>query len=814
MADPYAATRELLEDRPGIADAMESLLDADATGAWTFDDVDVDSGTFGELVSRGVVERTDDGDAYRLADREAVRAALDGEPYDGSGATTDDGGRTGDLGAAIRERVEGVADGLHRDLVVALAGALTLLFVFRTFTVTRVFREDRVLLPGNDPYHYLTWVDRLAAADVGRLDFAGIAEVLGGRASGEPLTYTLGWWATGLVGVDGDGTAAVVAWLPVVAALVVGIGVYLIATWTTNDERIGVASVVALALLPGHALYSGIGFFDHHAVDYVWLTLSIVGVTWLARDHETRAPDARVGHLTSPATWAVVGLLGVVFAAMVHTWNGSPILLVGLAVYATLRASSDLRAGWNPLVAAAPVVGALGVGFALAYALHTRAGWQEPLAVYALALVAVGVVCVAGAAAVLGRFDAHPGIHLGLSAASVVPLWLGFRRVRPDEAARLTERALDSLLGREGIAETRALFASDFGVFLGPIDHFGWFLFVALPVLGWAGWQCVVRHEPRWLVVVGYASALIGFALVQIRFAGEATGVVAVCAGVGLVYLLSVIDVAERPEPFGPRPDRVHVTLRPPGLTGRQVGYALGVVGLVASLSLVMVPAVMDTVAATDDEAGAIEWIDADAAEREGPDFVLSEWGRNRMFNYAVRGDGDGYGYAFSNYEPFVSDADPDAHADGFAGTVGYVAIHEIDGSTPGTSVYDQLFEAHGSATDAANGSGRFQLGFVADGGEVKVFRPVEGAAVTGEAEPGETVTVTTDVETAGETFTYERRTTADADGTFDVRVAYPGEYTAASGDVSDGDARDDGDGTVTVTPDAVEEGEAVAVDV
>ncbi|MFC6755189.1 STT3 domain-containing protein, partial [Halorubrum tibetense] len=217
-------------------------------------------------------------------------------------------------GAAIRERVEGVADGLHRDLGVALAGALTLLFVFRTFTVTRVFREDRVLLPGNDPYHYLTWVDRLAAADVGRLDFAGIAEVLGGRASGEPLTYTLGWWATGLVGVDGEGTAAVVAWLPVVAALVVGIGVYLIATWTTNDERIGVASVVALALLPGHALYSGIGFFDHHAVDYVWLTLSIVGVTWLARDHETRTPDTRVGHLTSPATWAVVGLLGVALA--------------------------------------------------------------------------------------------------------------------------------------------------------------------------------------------------------------------------------------------------------------------------------------------------------------------------------------------------------------------------------------------------------------------------------------------------------------------------------------------------------------------
>jgi len=301
----------------------------------------------------------------------------------------------------------------------------------RTVTVRRVFREERVLLPGNDPYHYLYWTERLAESDVDLLDFEGIAEVLGGRATGEPLVYTLGWWATELFG---DGTAdaiATVAWVPVVCALVVGAGVYLIAVWTTNDERIGVVSVVAFAFLPGHALYSGIGFFDHHAIDYVWLTLSIVGVLWLARDHETRDPGARGEHLTAPATWLVVAGLGVVVAAMVHTWNGSPILLVGLAVYATIRATSDMRAGWNPLVAATPVVSALGVGFVLAYALHTRAGWQEAVAVYAPALVAGGVVLVASAAAVLQRVDAHPGLHLGLSAASIVPLWLGFRRLRP-----------------------------------------------------------------------------------------------------------------------------------------------------------------------------------------------------------------------------------------------------------------------------------------------------------------------------------------------------------------------------------------------
>lgn len=797
--DPYTATRTLLEERPDIAPALEAVLaaandDVDgvasnvegtaaeaegtaADGSWSFDDVDVDSGTFGELVSRGIVQRAA-GDAtgdYRVADREAVRAALDGEDYEG---TTDDD--TAGLGDRFRERLGGETEIVHRDLLIGLVGGFVLLFVMRTVTIRRVFREERVLLPGNDPYHYLYWTERLAESDVDPLDFEGIAAVLGGRAAGEPLVYTIGWWATELFG---DGTAdaiATVAWIPIVCALVVGAGVYFIALWTTNDERIGVLSVVVFAFLPAHALYSGVGFFDHHTIDYVWLTLSIGGVLWLARDHETRDPGTRRKHLTAPATWLVVAGLGVILAAMVHTWNGSPILLVGLAVYATIRATSDMRAGWNPLVSAGPLVGALGFGFLLAYALHARAGWQEPVAVYSLALVGLGVVLVASAATILQRLDVHPGVHLGVSAVSIVPVFLGFRQLRPEAAARLVDRATDSLLGREGIAETRSLFAADFGVFLGPIDHFGWFLFVALPVLGWVTWQCVRNHEPRWLVVVGYATALIGFALVQIRFAGEASGLVAVLAGVGVVYLLSVLDVAERPTLFGPRTERTRMTLRSPGISWQQAGYAAGTVLLIASLSVFMVPAVLDTVAAGDEEAEAIEWIVSDdqaATDGEDTAYVLTEWGRSRMFNYAVSGESDGYSYAQRNYEPFVSDADPDAHAEEFAGTVDYVVIHEIDGESSPESAYAQLFEAHGSATEAASGSGRFQFAYRTTNDGIAVFQLVDGATITGEAAPGETVTVRTEVEVSGESITYERRATAGDDGAFSVIVAHPGEY-------------------------------------
>ncbi|SMO83736.1 hypothetical protein [Halorubrum cibi] len=818
MADPHAATRELLEERPAVESALESVLAADDSGPWEFDDVDIDSGTFGELVSREIVER--EGDEYRVADPEAVRAALEGEPADASRDADGSGGISSAFGGAAGEdgwvggAVRGWREALHRDLLGGLLAAFLFLFAFRIATIGSVFRDGRVVLPGNDPYHYLYWVERLAEASPDRFAFETIGGVLGGRVNSEPLAYTLGWWTTELLGGGVEDAAAIVAWIPVVAALVVGFGVFLIAVWTTNDERIAVASVVVLALLPGHALYSGIGFFDHHAIDYVWLTLSIVGVTWLARDHETRDPDARLGHLTSPATWLVVAGLAVVFAAMAHSWNGSPILLVGLAVYATLRAASDMRAGWNPLVAATPVVSALGLGFLLAHRLHTSAGWQEPVAVYAPLLVAVGVALVAVAAAVLGRLDAHPVIHLVVSALSVPPIWFGLNRFRPDVADRLAERTVGSLLGREGIAETRSLFAADYGVIFGPIDHFGWFLFVALPVLAWVGARCVRDHEPRWLVVVGYASTLVTFGLVQIRFAGEATGVVAVLSGVGLVYLLSVIDLAERPTPFGDRADRVRLDLRPDGVSGRDVGYAAATVLLVASLSLFMVPAVMDNVAATDAEVEAIEWIDADANATEGPDYVLTEWGRSRMFNYGVNGESNTYGYAQRNYEPLIRDPNPDTHADRFQGRAGYVAIHEIEAADPPPdSGYAQLYEAWGSATPAANGSGRFRLAYVTEEDAIAVFRPVGGATVAGQAAPNATVTVETNVTVPGASFAYERRTTTDAKGSYAVVVAHPGEYAV---DVEGGPEETAagsavGNRTVTVPGSAISGGERVA---
>lgn len=69
----------LLEERPKLESALETVLDVDSDHeGWTFQDVAIDSGEFGELVSHEIVVA--DGDEYRVADPDAVRRALDKEP--------------------------------------------------------------------------------------------------------------------------------------------------------------------------------------------------------------------------------------------------------------------------------------------------------------------------------------------------------------------------------------------------------------------------------------------------------------------------------------------------------------------------------------------------------------------------------------------------------------------------------------------------------------------------------------------------------------------------------------------------------------
>jgi dolichyl-diphosphooligosaccharide--protein glycosyltransferase len=135
--------QSLLADAPELRSALEAIRDVDREQeTWTFDDIPVDSGAFGELVSEGVVESVDE--EYRLADPEAVDRALDGEA---------------DTETDVSESFEISLPDIDRTATGLLACLLVLTAAVRASNYPSVFR-DRVVYAANGPYAYVYVVER------------------------------------------------------------------------------------------------------------------------------------------------------------------------------------------------------------------------------------------------------------------------------------------------------------------------------------------------------------------------------------------------------------------------------------------------------------------------------------------------------------------------------------------------------------------------------------------------------------------------------------------------------------------------------
>jgi len=86
MSNVEKATESFLAEYPERQEAIRTLLTVDADHpTWEFADVDIDTGVFGEVVSRGIVEQHDGG--YRLTDRDATARALSAESLSSSSAS-------------------------------------------------------------------------------------------------------------------------------------------------------------------------------------------------------------------------------------------------------------------------------------------------------------------------------------------------------------------------------------------------------------------------------------------------------------------------------------------------------------------------------------------------------------------------------------------------------------------------------------------------------------------------------------------------------------------------------------------------------
>lgn len=823
MVETREETERLLDEYSELRPLLETVLLIDTDEPWTFDDFDCDSGEFGELVSRDFVESVENG--YRLVDRDATRRALEGEDSVSTSSGQDDNvaSRTSLVGRIPRlSIVEGTRRVATRNPVFLLTVTLSLAFLglMRTITFQSVFRENHVVFPGNDPYHYRHWVDQLLAASPGVFDFAAIADVLGGRASGEPLTYVLGWWLTRLVEGSPETSGYALAWLPVIAAVVVGILIAWMALAVTEDERVAVVSVLAFAITPAHALYSGLGFADHHAIDYVWLAGMAAALVWLARDVERQGAAT---HVRKPGTWLVAIAFGVACAAAMLTWNGAPLLLLGVALFAVVRPASGVRTDESSLQVMLPLVGGLAVATVVTHLFHTIAGWQEPAVVYAPALVLFGVVGVAVLGELVARADGEPWWVIAGSGAVGIVGSVGTWLIAPGIFERFTDRFLGSLLARDSAVETQSLFAVEFGLTFNPIQHFGLLLLFALPALGLVTWKCLQKHEPRWLAVASYAWAMFGIALIQVRFAGEFSPFVAIFAAVGILWALSELDLCRPLDCFGERRPR-QLRLKT-GLSDiDRAVYLSFVIVTILTVGLILTVMTLNTIAIDDEQYDAAAWIDEDSGDDSG--YVLSSWGPNRMYNYFAWGYGDSYNFAQRDYGPFLLSENPDewhgwmtSPRDSlvlFDGHQGSPTIREVrpDGQTFSPSSRFGAYPEHVDyiVFDAErtggfprqlwiNAVGQYQLVHTTPGDRISVFEPVSGAVIEGSATANTTVELTTEFTVNDREYTYTRETATDANGTFSIRVAYSGTYSLSHGP------------TIEVSEEDVEEGESVTVD-
>ncbi|WP_226007442.1 MFS transporter [Natrinema salinisoli] len=804
--DVSDATASFLADHDDGDRVLETVLAVDVDHeTWTFDDVDLDSGTFGELVSRGIVTKVDG--AYQIAEPAVIESVLTGEDLEA---------RVNDTGPAVD--LERFWTSIDLRALAALFGALLVVAGARMTAYRSVFQQGYVVSPGNDPYYFRYWMKDLLTKSSGPTDVGVLTESSGSLFGTRPLAHATNWFLAELLG-GGQGAAdTVAAWLPVVASIALGVVVYKCTVLLTRDVRVGIASVLVFAVTPIHAVYTGLGFIDHQLHQYLWFGVTLLTLTWFAVDLQRRLEGgtsesgAVREHLQSPATWAVAVVFGLSVAAGIHSWGGSPLLLIPLAAYVALRVAVDARADVSPARANLPLLAGLVLGSALSLALHHRWGWHAEFVSTMPALVLGGSIAVVGLGELWRRLDAHLGGLLALEALVGAGGLYGFRRLQPEDWAEAMAR-VDDLFFREGATETASLFATEYAVFFGPMYQLGMGFYLALVVLGWVAWVVFRRYEPGWLLVGTYAGYLLVLAGIQVRFAGQLAIPLAVLTGLGLVQLFAVVDLARTPVPFrdaetdargdasvaadGGSSSRPTISIP----DGRKLGYVIGIGVLVFGLSLIYVPGLTANVTYSDSQIEAVGAIDdhADGANRTYPEnFVLSEWGDNRMYNHFVNGESQGYGYAQSNYAEFQSTTDPDDWYEQSNGRVGYVVLTDHDGEVAPETAQAQLLENRGAGWNGTTALAHYQAIFVAE--DAAAFALVPGATLEVRGSAGENVTVTTEVSVSDESFAYEREVAVGENGRASVTVPYAGEYTL-------------GDRTATVTEADVLNGQSVALE-
>ncbi len=763
---------DLLVDRPDLESPLAALLAVDdESDTWTFEDVPVDSGAFGELVARGVVKKVDG--EYRLADANAVRQAIQEE------SAVDDDAATTDVTVPSVDVTLPAAD---TRAVGMLGGALAFVVVLRAFVLGSVFRDGDVVLSGNDPYFYLYWVEQSFAT-------GETAQLPSGITKGEPLLVATLTRLTGLFG-GADAAGAVLAVYPVLSAVLTGALLYWLTLKLTADRRVALAAVIILAAMPGHALRTALGFADHHAFDYVWLTLTAAALVALAG-------VADRDDLAAPKTWLAALTLGIGVGAQTLAWDAGPLMIVPVGAAVAAKVLVHVRSGRSPLVANVPLLAGLVLGALLTLYGHVALDWHTEVVAAAPILLLGGAVAVVAVGELAFRLDrqaeelATAETVVALAGAAIV--WTAF----PEFRAQLLQ-GLDRIFRSDDIVETQALFSGDT---LGFLLLFGFFLFLALPALVWGTRRAI--DDARWVVACSYGWYFFALSLFQVRFTGQLGIFTALFAGVAFVWIAARVDLTDPPAFVESSPDRAFARWTPGRPDVSTVVAVLLLFALLGGLGVIQSAIKVQQVTTEDADYETAAWLadyaDEHGWESRGESYVFSEWGKNRLYNYFVNGNSRTYVYAQSNYGSFMTQTDPDEAAAMIGDRVRFIVTQDrdIDREMMHTRLHDNLGSRNGNVA----GLGRFRVLYVTPNSQRKAFLYVPGATVRGTAAPNTTVDVAADVKVPGASFTYERRTSTNETGAYSVTVAHPGTYTVTTAN---------GTQTVTVPESAVMNGTTV----
>jgi len=796
MSDPERI-EALLADNPALASALEAVVDADeATETWAFDDVPVDTGQFGKLVERGVVEQS--GGQYCLADPAAIRTALDRTHEKTDTEQAESGGMTG-MGVAGSLSLSTPLEVFDTDRSItgidvgAVSVLLAVAVVARAFIYSGVFRGGRVVLTVNDPYFYRYWVEQLQRLAGFPLDPTVLWRLPDTVAAGEPFYVVALWVVTSLLGAGTDVTGVVLAWYPVVAAAITVLALYALGAHVLGDRRLGFVAAFVLAISPGYATRTALGFADHHPFDYLWLAVTMVALTWLLTVDQG---DNNTAGLLGNRVRRPIAVLSLALAGQILAWENSPLLLVPTVLFLAGTVLHDVAASRSPIPASAPVLAALGGGTAITALVHVTLGWLPAETVVAV----VGLLSVGAGVVALGELQCRRGgtvLQLvGFEVAVALGIAGGLSILAPDFAGRLLGR-LGFLVETAGIGETESLFS--FSHYLGT-KYFGLFLPVGLAGMCWGLWRSFTGSRV-WLALSCYAWYFTALSAVQVRFMGQFALALAVFAGVGFVWALARVGLWERSDIFRETADRPNESSTIPSRC--QTALALAVLLAASTVSLAFLGPTVSIAVHDDKTAETAMWLSSQAdehgsAEKDG--YVFSRWSVNRLYNYFLSGDAKSYGYAQENYRRFAYSDDPERWYRTLKDRADFVVIAPIE-RRPGT-IQSLLYVTYGSRFEQQQGVAHYRAVFATPTEQTKVFTLVPGATITGEAPKNGSVELETTVEIPHASFTY-RRVARPQNGTYALTVPYPGAYEVSV---------DNRTRRVTVSERAVENGTAVRV--